>query len=362
MQFFVEVFFFILMKPKTSDNKNMKKLFLLFSFFLFVNTLFCQENQKIPDDLIGIWEAKDRLIFFEEDENDENPELFVILKNFYGWYYDRSAESEKYSQKAERTRNDATPKTAEKIPFSVTQNQNYNTFYFDINYSSFENCIVPLVLINDNFFLNFYTRDLDFENPTSVENAKQTYDGFYRGNIVSKGIMISNQSVPENISCFYILGNKIYNIRYWKTDMDFSSDYVTFSYNEDSFLIPRHIQTGKYIYSCVNGRSKKVRNPQAPKQFNVDDYIFNENHTVMVVDKNIYLTKLADKSTFEDLIQIVKNANSKKRPVPTQVFPKSDLVLDFHWDLIDYLEKDNQLIQAVRKRQKEFGPRAKDFE
>ena len=34
--------------------------------------------------------------------------------------------------------------------------------------------------------------------------------------------------------------------------------------------------------------------------------------------------------------------------------------LDWHWDLIDMLEKDNQLIQQVRARQKEFGPRGKE--
>lgn len=341
----------------------MKKAFILCLCFFFSNLIFSQENtiKFIPEELIGIWEGKDRLIFFEERENSQNPELFVILKDFYGWYYDRVAESSEYSKKANKLRNDATPKKAEEIPYSIIKDDYYNVFYFKINYSKHENYEIPMALINDNFFLNFCTRDLNFNDLEKVEEAKQNYEGFYRGNIVSKGIMISNQLIPENISCFYIIEDRIYNIRYWKTDMDYSPEYANFSYEQDSFYIPKHIQSGGQIYSCVNGRSKKVRNPQAAKKFKPEDYIFNEEKSVLVLDKNIYLTKMADKKTFEDLIQIVKNANSKKHPVPTQVFPKSDLVLDFHWDLIDYLEKDNKIIQEVRKRQNLFGPRAKDL-
>lgn len=339
----------------------MKKAFFLFLFFLFSNFIFSQENaiKYLPEELIGLWEGKDRLIFFEERENFQNPELFVVLKDFYGWYYDRAAESDEYSKKAKKLRNDATPKKAEEIPYSVTKDDNYNVFYFKINYSKHENYEIPMVLINDNFFLNFCTRDLNFNDLEQLEKAKQNYEGFYRGNIVTKGIMISNQFIPENIFCFYIIEDRIYNIRYWKTDMDYSSEYANFSYEQDSFDIPKHIQSGGQLYSCVTGRSKKVRNPQAPEKFNPNDYIFNDEKSVLVLDKNIYLTKMADKKTFEDLIEIVNTANSKKHPVKTQIFPDSNL--DFHWDLIDVLEKDNKLIQEVRNRQNLFGLRAKDL-
>lgn len=334
----------------------MKKGFLV----ILISVLFIPVfSQILPEEITGIWEGKDRIIFFEEPQNDKNPELFVVLKNFYGWYYDRAAEDSFYSDKEKRTRNNTTPKSAEHIPYRIEKNPDYNTYNFEINYSKREQFIVPMALINDNFFLNFYTRDLDFSDEQQLLNAKNTYDGFYRGNLVSKGIMISNQSVPENISCFYIINNKIYNIRYWKTDMEYSSEYAIFTYGEDSFSVPRHIKSGNYIYSCVSGRSKKVRNPQPAETFIPENLLFNSDHTVMVLDKEMYLTKLADKKTFEDLIQIIKKQNSKRHPPVQPLFPEQEL--DYHWDLIDSLEKNNALIQSVRERQQQFGPRGKDI-
>ncbi len=70
------------------------------------------------------------------------------------------------------------------------------------------------------------------------------------------------------------------------------------------------------------------------------------------------MKRLAGRDTFEALIQIVKEANSRRKPDPPALFPESNL--DWHWDLIDMLEKDNQIIQQVRESQKAFGPRGRD--
>jgi len=329
----------------------MKKIFFYCIFFLTSLNIFAQ------NELSGIWEAKDRLVFFEE--NEDSQDLFIVLKNFYGWYYDRAAEAQSYADKGNRARNDATPKNAEHIPYTVSKDENYQSWYFNIQYTKRDSFLVPMVNIGDNFFLNFYTRDLDFSSEEEIENAKNTYEGFYRGNQVSKGLQIANQKENENIACFYISGNKIYNIRYWLTDMEYSPDYVDFTYGEDSFMIPKHIQHGKLIYTCVNGRSKKVRNTMPPKEFKSSDYIFDQNHRVLVLDKEPYLTKLIDKETFDDLIEIIKKNNSRRHP-PIQPFFK-DLNLDYHWDLIDYIEQNNEIIQQVRRRQKAFGIRGKDM-
>ena len=335
----------------------MKKGYLVILISVLFFPVFSQGF--LPEELNGIWEGKDRIIFFEEPQNDKNPEIFIVLKNFYGWYYDRAAEDSFYSDKGNRDRNAATPKNAEHISYTVTKNPDYNTYNFNINYSKHNNYTVHLACINENLFLNFYTRDIDFNNEEQLSAAKNTYDGFYRGNIVSKGLMISNQSVPENITCFYVIQDRIYNIRYWKTDMDYSSEYARFTYEQDSFEVPCHVQSGGYTFSCVSGRSKKVRNPQPSAVFNPGDYIFNEEHTLMICDKEIYLTKMADKNTFNQLVELVKEHNSHRHPPVQPLFP--DEPLDFHWDMIDELEKNNQLIQAVRIRQRNFGLRGKDI-
>ena len=79
---------------------------------------------------------------------------------------------------------------------------------------------------------------------------------------------------------------------------------------------------------------------------------FNDNKTVMVRDKQPYLVKLADKSTFDDLMKIVKTQNRKRKPPRPPLF--NDENLDFHWDLIFELERNNKYVQEVRKREREF--------
>ena len=170
--------------------------------------------------------------------------------------------------------------------------------------------------------------------------------------------MISQQSLPENITGYIIDGDKLYDVRYWRTDMDYSTDYITFTYKEDSYQIPKHLRSCETNYSSVSGRSKKVRNTVKPFAYRAENFIFNDDNTVFTKNEEPYLKQLADRDTFEELIKIIKEANSRRKPDPPALFPESDL--DWHWDLIDQLESGNILIQQVRERQKAFGPRGKD--
>ena len=138
--------------------------------------------------------------------------------------------------------------------------------------------------------------------------------------------------------------------------MDYSDEYVTYTYKDDSYLIPKHIRSANTNYSSVSGRSKKVRNTMRAFEYKPDDYLFNDDEKAFAENKEPYLKKLADRDTFEELIKIVKEANARRKPDPPALFPESNL--DWHWDLIDMLEKDNKLIQEVRARQKAFGPRS----
>ena len=84
-----------------------------------------------------------------------------------------------------------------------------------------------------------------------------------------------------------------------------------------------------------------------------------ENGSVLLLGKP-YLIKVEDKSSAEELLKIVEEANSLRKPDPPALFPPEEL--DWHWDLINQLEKGNSQIEQLRKRQKEFGPRAQDIE
>ena len=321
-----------------------------FFFILFIFS-FCLSAIEIPDSLYGIWEGKDRFVFFEKNESSQDAQIVVLLKTFYGWYYDRAAEPLEYAEKEKRTRNDATARKSEQVYFdlntiSKASETIQNAYELNLKYSRFQNSIIPFVILDDNIFLNFYLQDDSDRN-------------FYRGNAVSEGIKISQQKVPQNIGAFYINQDKIFNIRYWFSDMDYADEKVTLSFDDNQYFVDKHLYSCGNNYSCVSGRSKKIRNVVAPSEYKEDDFIFNSDKSIMILDKEPYLTKLADKKTFEDFIALVKEGNSRKAPDPAPLFPPQ--TLDWHWDVIDLLEKDNALIQAVRARQKAFGPRPREF-
>ena len=321
--------------------------------FLAIFSFFSLFSLEIPDSLYGIWEGKDRFVFFETSQS-QNPQIVILLKEYYGWYYDRAAEPEEYNQKEARSRNAATPRKAENIFFEINPiqkaPQNLPSWELNLIYSKNQSCKVPITILNDNIFLDFYIQDTEDKS-------------LYRGNAVSKGIKISQQKIPENLACFYIFDDdnttKILNVRYWKSDMDYSDEKVNLKYGEKEFYPDKHIFSCGNNYSSVSGRSKKIRNVVEPQIFVPENYIFNEDKSILIFDKEPYLTKLVDKSTFEDLMDIVKNANARRKPDPAPLFPPKDL--DWHWDIIDLMEKDNEIIQAVRQRQKSFGLRAKEI-
>ena len=330
----------------------MKKTILLLCLLSLSLPLFAQ---SIPSKLLGIWESKDRYVFFEQNDEDQ-PQLVVLLKTYYGWYLNRAAEPASYNDKEPRVRNTANARNAEHIYIqNINTKETGNSLYGSLNlsYSTWQKNTIPFFMLEDSIYLSYFEKDEidELENP----DKKWT---FYRGVAPSKGFMISPQSIPENITGYIIDGEKLYDVRYWKTDMDYSTDYITFSYKDDSYQIPKHLRSQETNYSCVSGRSKKVRNAVKPFEYKAENFLYNDDGSAFTKNEEPYLKQLAGRDTFEELIKIVKEANSKRKPDPPALFPPSDL--DWHWDLIDMLEKDNKLIQEVRARQEAFGPRGKD--
>lgn len=328
-----------------------KKIFLFTALFLCAAFLF---SQTLPSKILGIWEAKDRYVFFEQNDEYE-PQLVIVLKEYYGWYYDRAAEPQSYSEKEARSRNIATPRSAEHVYIqNINTKETATSLYgsLDLVYSKWQKNTIPFCMINDSIYLSYFEKDIP---PETSEEVTWT---FYRGIAPSKGFMLSPQALPKDITGLIIDGEKFYDVRYWQTDMDYSTDYITFTYKDDSYEIPKHLTSCGQVYSCVSGRSKKVRNTIHSFEYKASDFIYNDELSVFVRNSEPYLKKLAGRDTFEALMQMVKEANARRKPDPPPLFPESDL--DWHWDLIDMLEKDNKLIQEVRARQEAFGPRGKD--
>lgn len=350
-----------------------KYLFLFTVFFSFALSLFAE----VPEKLSGIWEGKDRYVFFEEVELGEGTlseggleesgleaggrtrtQVVVILKTYYGWYLDRFAEDKVYGEKTPRDRNAATPKKP------VYINPSFSTFYEDENSGEYELLLqfarhnqtyVPLCLIDNNLYLEFFTQS--DKNPV-----------FWRGHPVTKGITVSEQAEISKFNSWYVDENtgEVYKIPFWKSNMEYDEETpakILSGSDTDDYLsadIDKHIFSCNTVYTCVPGRRVNVRNlKKTDTAFDGKKMVTNESGNLTAVESP-YLVRLADKKTFEDLMEIVRVQNSRRKPDPPPLFPDS-MELDYHWDIIDLLESDNQIIQAVRRRQKDFGVRGKDY-
>ncbi|MCQ2572399.1 MAG: hypothetical protein MJ182_00730 [Treponema sp.] len=313
---------------------------------------------EIPESLYGIWEGKDRYVFFENVKDEDR--IVIILKDYYGWYLDRVVEHEDYDvvygKDFPRSRNAATTKKSIFVALDSTplwlsegnSNDFSGAYELKLIYGKSDVSYVPFAIIDGKMYLEFW-----------ISDAEQT--GFWKGNVVSEGIKVSDQKEQEELFSWFIdeQNNKFYKIRYWKTQMDYDSELQAVL--ESEYYVSKHIISAQNTYTCVPGRRVNIRNiDKTPVSIPFDgkDVLYNEEKTLCAVN-NVYLNRLADKNTFEQLMEIVRIQNSRRKPDPPPLFPPKDL--DFHWDLIDYLEKDDALIQEVRKRQKEFGVRGKDI-
>jgi len=291
----------------------MKKGFLVVLLFALIFPVF---SLDIPENLKGIWEGKDRFVFFENAADDENPQFVIVLKEYYDWYYDRAAEPASYSQKEARTLNSATHKNPEIIPFELKQIDDITDAYqLKVTYSKHYSNTTSFAIIDDKIYLNMYTKYDQIDDELNKDIT------LYRGYQHSDGFVLNSQPMDENIGLLILLKDKFYDVRYWQTDMDYESSLVTFKYQNDNFLVPKHLFAEGKNYSSVNGRSKKVRNTQPAFQIQNQKLLYNQDKSVLILNEEAYLTKLTDKQTLDDLFQIIKEANSRRKPDPKPIFP-----------------------------------------
>ncbi len=291
----------------------MKKGFLVVLLFALIFPVF---SLDIPENLKGIWEGKDRFVFFENAADDENPQFVIVLKEYYDWYYDRAAEPASYSQKEARTLNSATHKNPEIIPFELKQIDDITDAYqLKVTYSKHYSNTTSFAIIDDKIYLNMYTKYDQIDDELNKDIT------LYRGYQHSDGFILNSQPMDENIGLLILLKDKFYDVRYWQTDMDYESSLVTFKYQDDNFLVPKHLFAEGKNYSSVNGRSKKVRNTQPAFQIQNQKLLYNQDKSVLILNEEAYLTKLTDKETLDDIFQIIKEANSRRKPDPQPLFP-----------------------------------------
>jgi len=326
----------------------------LCSFLLFPQT---QNNSNKNEESVldGIWQGVDRLILFNENESNlegsikSNKSTFdfsVVLRVFYGWYYDRAAENEKFSEIKTRDKNDTESRPPEDISIkcrTIFENESKNAGVYELEliypaavYSTGkvarnESVFVPIAVIDGKMYLDFLTKQSE---------------NFWACSSNADGITISKPRIKDEVLSYYTVKMKneknedeetFYQIRYWKSGMEFSDAKATFTDKENSFEVSKFLQIGKELYQCTTGRSSKIRNVKKSHSM-LKETVFDSDNTICAFGKP-YLIKIDGKNTKEDLIQIVVENNKRRKSPPKPLFPISEI--DFHWKEISELEQYN---------------------
>ena len=334
-------------------------------------------SDNVPLLLEGIWQNEQRCVVFDShwlSTYFEDGELArIILKTFYGWYYDRAAEANSFSQEMPRERNDVHSSSPEEIQVSfvpltyqvfpqssgiATTLRSGDQIYsisevsgawdLEIKYPARNEIYhVPVAVLGNRLYLNFLVKELE-----TIPMESQDYHllgGFWRDFGKANGILVSPPYNKKELLSYFVAGNSVYQIRYWETDMDYEAKDVVFADGQNTYHVPKHLAAQGTVYTCVNGRGSKIRNITRSGTFN-EKFLMNEllvvrhgveqdgnaitwnekGDTILALGEP-YLVLEDSSRTMEDLIA---ENRARKRPEPKPLFPPHG-ILDFDWSIIE---------------------------
>ncbi len=321
------------------------------------------EERLVPLLLEGVWENSGRYILFDTGyasrNNIEIPQ--IVLKTYYGWYNDRSAESSDYTKENPRSRNIANSYSGAQeleIRFHPLTQQCFTKEYnlpvytedgkiitaldnssgawdMEIFYPHFkESFHVPVCVIGNNLYLNFIIKDTNQFN----ENAS-----FWRDQGNASGILISPPVSSRELTSYLVTEDAVYHIRYWRTDMEHDGNAkASFSDGSETFYVPKHIKVGEENFTCVNGRGSKIRNIEKSSDFS-SEYVMNSLEIENLQEKTVTQESticafgkpyLVLEETTRTLEQILAEESLRKKSAPPYPFPPHG-ILDLDWAEIE---------------------------
>lgn len=304
---------------KTSLIVSVRGAVLVALFLLF----FCGAGlAEVPSELFGVWQGDDRILFF-----DENGDFSAILQLYYGWYYDVASDKNAGNDFYGRNRNAATSRSAQTVLVNFEKNNEVqNCYEMTLDFGKGSTSKIPVALIDNCLYLDFLicTSNLygfaggvngALETASLEQNAKAENSdifGFWQGVNSAENIRIAERKNRENIFSWYIANDRVYRIRFWKTAMEYSENAeAIFTDGESVFSVKKHIFSGGQNYTCTNGRGTRIRNIDKFSSFPFDFVLSGDRK--IIAFKTRYFTKM-DASSREDVIKIVEEANSRRKP------------------------------------------------
>lgn len=342
----------------------------------------------MPYELLGLWQAAgrrqsipiDRYVLFDGDASAASGDaasgqfsICVVLRLYDSWYDDRAAEPLSYKEAWQRDRNSASSSEAEHIT-AFAQQIAPAVWEINARYGkrADDKTIIPVAVIGDNLYLDFAykTGEMPF------------YQGVRSQNVIRSCPMPSSlehtRPQSKEIACYYAAPEAVYQIRYWPVALTASEKnniMVSFSVGEKAgdtkeYKVPAQIVSLGGVFTCVTGRSKKVRRGNVismPADFfegkrSADGMVAALGAPAMVrkdehrlqgggrIQGNVSADSAANAR--QEMFDMVKSDNSRRAPPPKPLLPPSSA--DWNMDTINALEEGNEIIRGVRERSRDF--------
>ena len=318
-------------------------------------------SPSLPPLLAGLWQNNQRIVSFENLDSAS-----VILKLFYGWYYDRAAEPGtqtfvdsimsttqldynysgasqqdfiarnsvtitdevlQYDSLPPRPKNDATSPQAQHLLVEfeplIPETETSGAWNIWITYPDIkERHAIPVAVFDGKLYVNFY---LGTSSPLSR---------FFQAASNTNGITISTPLQDKEVISYLVTGSRMYKIRYWQTDMEYDGATEAVLSGEDGdYQVPKHLLIGGTVYTCVAGRRVDIRNVEEIP-LDISGFTMSSDNRI-IVQKSAYLSLMDNNAS--ELYQLIAEANSRKAPPPLPPIPLGEL--DFHYAEIEDLRK-----------------------
>lgn len=294
-----------------------------------------QVSTEIPQLLSGVWQNRTRLLQFS-DGNENNGNIsgpYIVLKSFYGWYYDRVAEPANIS--AVRDRNAAAAPEAENIPVSfmplLPSDEKNGAWEINMQYNKGKTSVpVPVARIGDGLYLDFCIKGSAYQEVEDANDSDSNILGFWRAAGNASGILASMPILAKEVFCYYITADYCYRLRYWRTDADYEMTQATFTDGTDTYSVDKFLRIGDMIYTCVMGKATAIRHVDIIEK--LPDIVSSDDFRLCSFNTSPYLSYSSEQT---DVLKQAAEANKRKKPLPLP--PPS--TLDFHYDEIDKLRQ-----------------------
>lgn len=282
-------------------------------------------GDDVPALLTGVWQGSDRLVYFGDDDD----EITIALRLFYGWYADRTAEPARFAEDAARVRNDATTATAERITvryatLAENNSQTAGAYELEVRYEGQSAPVyIPLAVIDGSIYLDFLVR----ENTSGVlltgdvtdAASRNIADGFWRDCGAARAVSVSPPIRSKELTSYYVAADTCYRIRYWQTEMPFTTEVADFIDGDKRFTVDKYILAGGGVYTCCTGRRTRIRGVKKEVTFQ-RPYTLDADGVICGVG-TAYLVRMdSDGQTDEQTVLSAVTA-SQRAPAPKPLFP-----------------------------------------